>query len=132
MKKCGKNPDAEKIHELRKRVKDLLYQTQLLLPQETKSLNYLDKLSGWLGDHHDLAMVAEKARTCADQGILPAKDTAIIGHLLTRNQRSLWKKTRKVLRKLPNLRLRIGGFDDCHPTPKTAVLAMGVPANCAA
>jgi CHAD domain-containing protein len=97
MKKCGKNPSAESIHEVRKRVKDLLYQTQLLLSQETKALNSLDKLSNYLGDHHDLAMVAEKMHTFAQQGILPAEDTDLIGHLLTRNQGSLWKKARKLL-----------------------------------
>ena len=94
MKKCGKNPNPEKVHQLRKRTKDLLYQTQMLQPREAKALKQLDRLSDWLGNHHDLAMVAEKADSCVLQDLLSAEDARTIHHLLARKQRRLWEKAR--------------------------------------
>ena len=56
-------PDAESLHEWRKRVKDQWYHSQLLTPcwpQDFKRrCRHLKRLADDLGDEHDLAMMAQ-------------------------------------------------------------------------
>jgi CHAD domain-containing protein len=64
-------PSAENVHEWRKRVKDLWYHLRILKPiwpellEETADQAH--ELSDRLGDHHDLAILAEDARTRRDR-----------------------------------------------------------------
>jgi len=63
MRKAYRNPDAENLHEWRKRVKYLRFHIQLLAliwPNMMKPLgDELHQLSDHLGDHHDLAVLSE-------------------------------------------------------------------------
>ena len=65
------DPTVEKLHEWRKRVKDLWYQVRLLnkvWPAEMQQLaNELEKLGDYLSDHHDLAMLRQAAGDHAKQ-----------------------------------------------------------------
>jgi CHAD domain-containing protein len=58
-----KSPDAETLHEWRKRVKDRLHMARLFdgrWPEPAKPRpKKLDRLGEWLGDDHDLAMLAD-------------------------------------------------------------------------
>ena len=66
-----RDPSAENVHEWRKRVKDLWYHLRILKPvwpgllQETAEQAHA--LSDRLGDHHDLAVLAEDARHRRDR-----------------------------------------------------------------
>jgi CHAD domain-containing protein len=65
------DPSAENVHEWRKRVKDLWYHLRILRPiwpallEETADQAH--ELSDLLGDHHDLAVLAEDARGRRDR-----------------------------------------------------------------
>jgi CHAD domain-containing protein len=65
------DPSAENVHEWRKRVKDLWYDLRILKPiwpellEETADQAH--QLSDALGDHHDLAVLAEDARGRRDR-----------------------------------------------------------------
>jgi CHAD domain-containing protein len=60
--KMDQNVEDEKIHEWRKRAKDLLYHVRLLQPIKPRKMGklekHLDDLSDWLGYDHDLAVLA--------------------------------------------------------------------------
>lgn len=60
--KMGRDVEDEKIHEWRKRAKDLLYHVRLLQPIKPRKMGKLEKrlddLSDWLGYDHDLAVLA--------------------------------------------------------------------------
>lgn len=62
MRKAYRNPDAEKLHDWRKRVKYLRFHIQLLAliwPNMMKALgDELHQLSDLLGDHHDLVVLS--------------------------------------------------------------------------
>jgi CHAD domain-containing protein len=66
-----RDPSAEAIHEWRKRVKDLWYHLRILNPIWPELLgetaDQAHALSELLGDHHDLAVLAEDARGRADR-----------------------------------------------------------------
>jgi len=59
----GENPSFETVHELRKRGKDLWYQVRLLRdawqPVMEASAEEIHEFTEQLGDHHDLAVLAE-------------------------------------------------------------------------
>jgi len=59
------DPTVANLHEWRKRVKDLLYQTRVLKkvwPAEVgKLVDELDRLGDYLSDHHDLALLRESS-----------------------------------------------------------------------
>ena len=61
------DPSAENVHEWRKRVKDLWYQLRILTPAWPAVLgetaDQAHELSDLLGDHHDLAVLADDARS---------------------------------------------------------------------
>ena len=60
------DPSAEHVHEWRKRVKDHWYHLRILRPMWPSELGVradeIHRLSELLGDHHDLAVLAEDAR----------------------------------------------------------------------
>ena len=68
-KAAGKDPGDEPVHEWRKRVKDLWYQTRLLEPADPDDLGTLvadlDDLSDLLGHDHDLAVLVEHLERAA-------------------------------------------------------------------
>lgn len=63
MRAAGEEPEAERLHDARKRVKDLWHAVQLLHPAHPKRMRRLARdaheLSGLLGDHHDLSVLRE-------------------------------------------------------------------------
>lgn len=63
MRKAYRNPDADQLHDWRKRVKYLRFHIQLLAPiwpSMMKPLgDELHQLSDHLGDHHDLVVLSE-------------------------------------------------------------------------
>lgn len=63
---ASRNPTSHNLHEWRKKVKDLLYQMQLLCPVSPKKLkpvmDRLETLGDLLGDDHDLVMLMEFVR----------------------------------------------------------------------
>ena len=63
MKAVRKDPSAENLHEWRKRVKDLWHATEIVQCARPKRLERCaaraHKLSGLLGDHHDLHVLRE-------------------------------------------------------------------------
>jgi CHAD domain-containing protein len=62
-------PTTERLHQWRKRVKDLRYQAELLREADPKRLRAIRaqarELSDVLGEDHDLAMLARTAADCA-------------------------------------------------------------------
>lgn len=78
--RAQRNPDAERLHEWRKRVKDQWYHSQLLTPcwpQDFKRrCRHLKRLADELGDDHDLAMM----------GQLLADEPALFGDEATRER----------------------------------------------
>lgn len=67
MKAARKDPSAENLHEWRKRVKDLWHATEIVCDARPKRLERFakrtHKLSGVLGDHHDLHVLREYVET---------------------------------------------------------------------
>jgi hypothetical protein len=65
------DPSAENVHEWRKRVKDLWYHLRLLTTAWPavvgESADETHELADLLGDHHDLAVLAEDARGRPDR-----------------------------------------------------------------
>lgn len=64
------DPSAEHVHEWRKRVKDLWYHLRILRPLWPQPIDAAaeeaHRLSEYLGDHHDLAVLAADARARRD------------------------------------------------------------------
>ncbi len=81
----------ERMHEWRKRVKYLWYHHRLLKktwPRVYKAYAKSCKaLSDWLGDHHDLALLEQKANQCA--GALETEQVKVIRALCREQQRQL-------------------------------------------
>jgi CHAD domain-containing protein len=99
-------------HELRKRVKDLYYMVTLLSLAEPDYLDALgeklDQLADNLGDDHDLALLADKARACPDDfGGEPV--VAALLPLITHRQQALRHAAEPLLDELPALRPRAFG-----------------------
>jgi CHAD domain-containing protein len=71
MKEARKTPTPECLHEWRKQAKYLWHQLQLLEPMAPGPIGALadqmHKLSDYLGDDHDLAVLREKVTAHADQ-----------------------------------------------------------------
>ncbi|HKG35769.1 MAG TPA: CHAD domain-containing protein [Solirubrobacterales bacterium] len=69
LKALRSDPSDEAVHELRKRVKDLWYHLRLLRNAWPGALDeaaeQAHEISALLGDHRDLAMLAERARRSA-------------------------------------------------------------------
>lgn len=67
----GGDPSAANVHEWRKRVKDLWYHLRILHPiwpaLLAETADQAHRLSDLLGDHHDLAVLAEDARGRRDR-----------------------------------------------------------------
>jgi CHAD domain-containing protein len=67
MKRTRSDPAAESVHEWRKRTKDLWYQLRILRnawpPVISETAEQAHELADLLGDHHDLAVLAEDLRT---------------------------------------------------------------------
>jgi CHAD domain-containing protein len=78
------DPTSERLHELRKRTKDLWYATQVLRPAAPKRLRQLGrsahKLSDVLGDDHDLAMLLEASHKHAAT-LAPAERELLAEHI---------------------------------------------------
>jgi CHAD domain-containing protein len=70
MERAARDPSDEALHEWRKRVKDLRYQQQLIRPAWPDVLSAQAKaakeLAELLGDDHDLAVLAQRAREGQD------------------------------------------------------------------
>jgi CHAD domain-containing protein len=88
MKDVQAGPEAENVHEWRKRAKDLWYQLRIVrnawpgLLQE--SADQLHELTELLGDHHDLAVLAEDR---ADREGVDAREG--MGDLIERRQEEI-------------------------------------------
>ncbi len=103
-KKCqrhaARSPDAEAIHEWRKRVKDHWYQSRLLLPIWPEVMAphaaTADAIGEWLGEHHDLAVFLD--RLAAEPISAPDRDT--LSALAARRQRKLEKKAQAAASRL--------------------------------
>lgn len=70
MRQAQADPSAHAIHEWRKRIKDGWYQARLLTPIRPEVLDPLAEQAGILaedlGDHHDLAVLADHLTTLPD------------------------------------------------------------------
>ncbi|MGC1165051.1 MAG: CHAD domain-containing protein [Solirubrobacterales bacterium] len=70
MKRTLAAPSAENVHEWRKRAKDLWYQLRIVEdawpPLLGATVDQAHELADLLGDHHDLAVLADDLRTRAD------------------------------------------------------------------
>jgi CHAD domain-containing protein len=81
MKRALADPAAENVHDWRKRAKDLWYQLRILrdawpaLLGET--VDQAHELTDLLGDHHDLAVLADDLRTRDELGDRSAFENAI-------------------------------------------------------
>jgi CYTH domain-containing protein/CHAD domain-containing protein len=64
LKAARKDPGDERVHEWRKRVKDLWYQARLLGADD--AAEQLDDLSDLLGDDHDLAVLVDDLADAGD------------------------------------------------------------------
>jgi CHAD domain-containing protein len=88
MGQAQQDPSSERLHEWRKRVKDLWYHQRLLRdawPDPLKALaGESHRLSGLLGDDHDLAMLAERLA-----GSPPAADTETMLTLIAQRRQEL-------------------------------------------
>jgi CHAD domain-containing protein len=102
-----RKPRPENLHELRKRTKDLRYCAQILRPISNKPLKRLardaNELSDLIGEHHDLAFLAERVQERRDQFDDPA--TRELGELISDRQEELLHEAlplgRRIFRKKP-------------------------------
>jgi CHAD domain-containing protein len=113
-------PDVERLHDLRKRVKDLWYHARLLeeawprmLKAEAKAAH---ELSDLLGDDHDLAVLAERVRggTFVDDAaileLIARRRTALQDEAL-RLARRLYAEPPKAFRRRLRTYVRLGGAE---------------------
>lgn len=88
MKRTRSDPEAENVHEWRKRVKDLWYQLRILhnaWPSViSETAEQAHQLAELLGDHHDLAVLAEDLAVRQIPG-----ERKVVGDLIDRRQREL-------------------------------------------
>lgn len=89
---AAKSPDAEAMHEWRKRVKDHWYQSRLLTPIWPEVMAphtaTADDIGEWLGEHHDLAVFVDRLKTEP----LSAPDRDTLAALAAKRQKKLEKK----------------------------------------
>lgn len=81
---CRWRPSVERLHQWRKRVKYLYYQTQILSPLWPTMMKAwhaeLDRLGDLLGDDHDLAVLADALRAGAAEDIVTEPLLVQISH----------------------------------------------------
>ncbi|MDX6658206.1 MAG: hypothetical protein QOH62_2999 [Solirubrobacteraceae bacterium] len=96
------DPSATRLHELRKRTKDLWHAAQVLRPAATKRMRKLaraaHKLSDVLGADHDLATLLEAGRT--HTLALTPPDRELLGELIERRRARLRGDALRRARKL--------------------------------
>jgi CHAD domain-containing protein len=97
-----RDPSTERLHEWRKRVKDLWHATQILEPAAPKRLDALardaHRLSDLLGDDHDLAVLgAQASRRLSDSD---PDALELLEGLIARRRDELQKRALKRGRKL--------------------------------
>jgi CHAD domain-containing protein len=99
---AGKEHATEDLHEWRKRVKDLWHQCQVfqpLWPARMKTMaGQASKLSDFLGEDHDLAVLTEKAR--ANDDALTEEERRVLSREIRRRRRKLQKKADELGAKL--------------------------------
>jgi CHAD domain-containing protein len=88
---AAEDPDAEALHELRKRVKDLWHAAQIARPVAPKRMKKLarraSRLSDVIGDDHDLAVLSEAAAARADT--MGDEERGLLQTLIDRRRRRL-------------------------------------------
>jgi CHAD domain-containing protein len=99
MAAAARDASTERLHEWRKRVKDLWYHQRLLRDAWTGPLSALadesHALSGLLGDDHDLAVLAERLA-----GSAPAADTETMLTLIAQRRGELQQEARQLGRRV--------------------------------
>jgi CHAD domain-containing protein len=97
-----KTPSVERLHDLRKRVKDLWYHGRLLEEAWPRVVKAQSKaahdLADLLGDDHDLAVLAERV----ERGVAtdaPIDDEAVLG-LIARRRAELQAEAMPIARRL--------------------------------
>jgi CHAD domain-containing protein len=87
----AEDPTEERLHEWRKRVKDLWYHLRLVRDARRgalgKAADRAHELSDLLGDHHDLAVLREDAARRED--LLASDDLATLSQLVEHRQQKL-------------------------------------------
>jgi CHAD domain-containing protein len=85
------DPTEERVHEWRKRVKDLWYHLRLVRDARRgalgKAADRAHELSDLLGDHHDLAVLREDAARRED--VLASEDLATLSQLVEHREQEL-------------------------------------------
>jgi CHAD domain-containing protein len=94
LKAARKDPDTERLHELRKRAKDLWHAAQVLRPAAPKPMKQLARrahaLSDVVGEDHDLAVLRAAARE--RHATLAPGELALLEQLIARRRRRLQRK----------------------------------------
>jgi CHAD domain-containing protein len=102
LKAARRDPSTERLHELRKRAKDLWHAAQVLRPVAPKRMKKLaaraHELSDLAGDDHDLAVLRAAARE--RQETLAPGELALLDGLIARRRRRLRRKAIKRGRRL--------------------------------
>ncbi len=97
LRAARKETDTERLHELRKRAKDLWHAAQILRPVAPEQMHKLAKrahaLSDVVGDDHDLAVLMEGARERSDT--LAAGELERLEALVARRRAKLQRKAIK-------------------------------------
>jgi CYTH domain-containing protein/CHAD domain-containing protein len=114
---ADEGPGTESLHELRKRVKDLWYASQIVRPAAPKKTRKLagraHDLSDLIGEDHDLAVLlatAEDRREAVTDDEL-ATLAELIGRRRAELQRRALKAARRLYRRKPSAALRRVGLD---------------------
>jgi CHAD domain-containing protein len=93
LRAAEKRPDGERLHELRKRAKDLWHSAQLLEPAAPKRMKKLarrgHRLSDLLGEDHDLLVLRERAE--AQPELLEREELELLRALIDRRRNALEK-----------------------------------------
>jgi CHAD domain-containing protein len=98
---------TERLHELRKRAKDLWHAAQVLRPASPKKLKRLGRrahdLSDVVGEDHDLAVLLDAARQCP-HAVAPGEQellVALVGRRRAELQRAALERARRLYRRKP-------------------------------
>ena len=106
-RRARREPSAVRLHELRKRSKDLRYAAALLHPLAPKRLRRLEQaaheLSDLLGEDHDLVVLLEHARGLTDAPRAGELEllTSLIRARREALQRRALKRAHKIYRRKP-------------------------------
>ena len=97
-------PSAERLHEWRKRVKDLWHAYELVHSAEPKRMKArardAHRLSDLLGEEHDLAVLAERATSPDLRGVIGRRRTALRDEAFALGERVYRRKPRAVERRV--------------------------------